>query len=118
MPSVFFLFLVFQASLILSLRVDRDDDGDGDSSSSTSDKDLADERRVEVDLVLEGGHRREINAFDVDETARLLVAAGRDRRLTFWDAPSRRVGTGIGSGSGRMLCKVDEAHSRLITAVR
>lgn len=55
--------------------------------------------------VLSGGHRREISCLDLSDGR--LVAGGRDRRLTLWD-----------HRQGRLLDTVENAHTRLITAVR
>lgn len=51
------------------------------------------------------GHRREVNCFHIDKD--ILVAGGKDRRLTFWSL-----------SRGKLLHSVDEAHSRLITSIR
>ncbi len=77
-------------------------------SSTCSEKD-ATSHRLEVDSILDG-HRREVIVFDWDPSTDLLVAGGRDRKLTFWETPQDKP--------GRMLHHVNEAHSRLITAVR
>ena len=53
------------------------------------------------------GHRREVTCIDLDPSAHLAVAGGRDRNLSLWDL---KMGT---------LIKLEKAaHSRLITSVK